>query len=221
MTFSRQWDTAYTGKKRATWPWSDLVSYVSRYASPADGFQRVLELGCGAGANIPFFIDQNVRYCGIEGSSVIVARLHEAFPDLRKAIVVGDFTVDIPFDGPFDLVIDRASVSHNDTKAVGNTLDMVFALLRPGGKFIGIDWFSTEQSDAKAGDEVDAHTRNNIPAGRFAGVGNVHFSDQQHISEMLAGAGLRLERLEHKKNIVVIPPDGEQPAWWNFVAVKP
>ena len=34
------------------WPWSDLVTAVMRLRLPAS--TRVLELGCGAGANIPF-----------------------------------------------------------------------------------------------------------------------------------------------------------------------
>ncbi|MFZ2136467.1 MAG: class I SAM-dependent methyltransferase [Xanthobacteraceae bacterium] len=96
------------------WPWSDLVSLVHRHAKPENGYRRVLELGCGAGANIPFLQSLGMDYCAVEGSSFIVARLRARFPEIAANIVVGDFTRKIPFTSRFDLVIDRASVTHHD-----------------------------------------------------------------------------------------------------------
>ena len=57
MTFSQEWDNRFKENKNISiWPWSDLVSFVMRYAKPSNPQFRVLELGCGAGANIPFFL---------------------------------------------------------------------------------------------------------------------------------------------------------------------
>ena len=73
MTFSLEWDERYSSNTQMSiWPWSDLVSYVIRYAKPARKQIRVLELGCGAGANIPFFLAQGFKYYGIEGSNTII-----------------------------------------------------------------------------------------------------------------------------------------------------
>jgi SAM-dependent methyltransferase len=222
MNLSPGWDQTYRESRQlSVWPWSDLVSFTLRHARPDGGFHRVLELGCGAGANIPFFRKLGVDYWAIEGSAFVVAKLHEAFPDLGERIVAGDFTREIPFDGPFDLVIDRSSLTHNETVAVRRTLRMVCDLMRPGAKFIGINWFSMKHSAAAAGDPVDSHTRTNIPAGQFAGVGAVHFSDQEHIVELIGTAGFQLERLEHHAIDAVLPASGDTLSWWNFVAVKP
>jgi len=226
MTFSAEWDQRFrTNQNISVWPWSDLVSYVNRYARPADGYTRVLELGCGAGANIPFFTSLAVDYFAIEGSASIVARLHDAHPGLRGRIVAGDFTQALPFAGLFDLVIDRSAVTHNTTDAISRTLAMIFDRLRPGGKFIGIDWFSSAHQDAQNGDAMDAHTRANFRNGQFAGVGAVHFSDQHHLIDLLTRAGFRIDLLE-KKDLQVVHPKGgggraERAGMWHFVAVKP
>ena len=180
-----------------------------------------LELGSGAGANIPFFVSLGVDYYAIDGSANAVERVLTVYPQLKERIVSGDFTQTIPFAGPFDLVIDRGSLIHNTTEAMSRALRMVSNKLRSGGKLIGIDWFSNEHEDATRGDEVDLHTRRNLTVGPFAGVGNVHFSDQKHLTDLLTSAGLKLELLEHKRTEVVFPSKRDRFAYWNFVAVKP
>lgn len=222
MTFSPEWEQLYCDNAHMSiWPWSDLVSYVHRYAKPAASFQRVLELGCGAGANIPFFLKLGVDYCAIEGSPAIVDRLHQAYPALREKILVGDFTRMLPFEGVFDLIVDRGSLTHNATAGIRDGLALAYQRLRPGGKFIGIDWFSSAHSSAGLGSAFDSHTRTDVASGHLAGTGKVHFCDREHLLGLLSEAGYQVERLEHKQNDIFIPADGERFACWNFVAVKP
>ena len=134
MGFSSGWDSTYrTGQHMSEWPWSELVSLVHRHAKPENGYRRVLELGCGAGANIPFLQSLGMDYCAVEGSSFIVARLRARFPEIAANIVVGDFTRKIPFTSRFDLVIDRASVTHNTTTGIRRALALVADVLRSGG----------------------------------------------------------------------------------------
>jgi SAM-dependent methyltransferase len=222
MMFSPEWNQLYRdGRHNSTWPWSDMVSYVCRGSKPSDGFRRVLELGCGVGANIPFFLDLGADYWAIEGSEVAVDHLHQKWPQLRGRIVTADFTQTIPFDGPFDLVVDRSAVTHNTTAAIRRAHANAFQALRAGGRLIGIDWFSSCHSDAAKGRGIDSHTRAETGHGHLAGTGAVHFSDQEHLVELLTEAGFRVERLEHKWSEVVVPDDRLTMAWWNFLAVKP
>jgi len=222
MNFSEEWESVYrVGAHMSVWPWSDLVSFVHRHAKPADGFRRVLEVGCGAGANIPFFLKLGVDFYGIDGSPEIVGMLHKSFPQLRDNIVLGDFTQSLPFAGQFDLVVDRASIPHNTTAAIQRTFWMIGNQLRPGGKFIGIDWFSTAYPDSQWGVALDSHTRASMPQGQFVGLGAVHFSDKQHILDLLHEAGFQVERLSHKTVETAIPAGATTAGWWSFSAVKP
>ncbi len=85
--FSQEWDDTYRdGAHNSIWPWSDVVSYVMRYARPKKGqITRVLELGCGAGANIPFFLSfgSEMQYFGIDGSHHVIERLKEKYPQVE------------------------------------------------------------------------------------------------------------------------------------------
>jgi SAM-dependent methyltransferase len=219
MTFSGEWETLFKANTHiSVWPWSDLVSAVSRFCRPAEEFNRVLELGCGVGANIPFFLRRGNEYSAVEGSASAAAMVQTAYPSLAGRITCGDFTCDLP-PGPFDLVVDRAATAHNTTEAIRRTLQMVHERLRPGGKLIGIDWFSSAHEGAMRGVAVDSHTRRDIESGSLSGLGEVHFFDRQHLTEMLETAGFRIEFLEHKQSELYGAAE-QRRAWWNFVAAR-
>jgi len=222
MAFSKQWDDRYRlNQQLSVWPWTDLVSYVMRYARPQSREWRVLELGCGAGANIPFFQWLDVQYYAVEGSPTIVSQLVEKFPTLKERITTSDFTREIPFPGPFDLVVDRSSLTLNLTTDIKKTLSMIHRCLKPEGKFIGVDWFSTEHADFLMGQPLEDHfTRGNFPSGQFAGIGVVHFSTREHLLDLFAD--YKIEILDHKIIRHDLPPTAEHKVFasWNLVARK-
>lgn len=220
--FNTEWELRYSEDTHlSVWPWSDLVSYISRNAKPNDSFKKVLELGCGAGANIPFFSSRGDEYFAIEGSKTIVNQLKKKFPQYSENIVAGDFTKDIPFNTVFDVVFDRAGLTCNDTKSILYALIIAQKVIRKDGLFIGIDWYSQEHSDSKRGIEVDEYTRREIESGPFLGLGNIHFSDEQHLTDLFSDAGFEIISLEHKQNKILLGQNaGTIHCAFNFVARK-
>ncbi len=220
MSFSNEWEERYRENTHlSVWPWSDLVSFVMRHARPDRKNFRVLELGCGAGANIPFFEWLGVDYHAIEGSRSIVERLKTTHPELEERIVAGDFTRGIPFPGRFDLVVDRAALTHNDTASIEMALEVVRNKLSSGGKYVGIDWFSTDYCEFEKGTTGgDENTRTGYREGSFSGVGKVHFSDREHLLHLFRN--FEIMALEHKIIRREIPQDGWHFASWNLVARK-
>ncbi len=222
MSFSNDWENCYAGNTHlSVWPWSDIVSLVHRHCKPliSSGSVKVLELGCGAGANIPLFLALGWDYYGVEGSPTIVSKLHQRYPDLVTKILVGDFTVSIPFNETFDLVIDRASLTHNTTSSIINALEISLQSLNSGGIFIGSDWFSVNHSDYTLGEKTeDIYTRVNYSKGQFLGVGKVHFSDEIHIRSLLKNFDILY--LEEKEIRSYEPKNDHKFSSWNFVARK-
>ncbi len=219
MTISEEWENIFKENLQiSVWPWSDLVSYVMRYTCPTGKDFRVLELGCGAGANIPFFQSFNVDYFGIDGSSIIINMLKEKFPNLKNNLIVGDITNNIIFEGKFDLIIDRSALTHNSTNAIKNGLDLVNNKLNDSGKFIGIDWFSTKCSEFSKGEITDDEFTKRFHEGPFANVGKVHFAEKSHMINFFKKFKILI--LDHKITKTEIPENDHIIATWNIVAEK-
>jgi SAM-dependent methyltransferase len=228
MTFSSEWESLYSKQEHLSiWPWSDLVSFVMRYARPTGPAFRVLEIGVGAGANIAFFRNLNVDYYAVDGSESIVRELKKRYADWADRFMAVDFTVDLGFKGPFDLVVDRASLTSNPHAAVQACLKAVHTALKPGGRFLSIDMYSTEHADARRGTKVDDFART-FTDGQFAGTGTVHFIDAQGLRNLLKD--FEIEVLEHKVIDRVVPgpelgqlPRSSAPRFGSFncVARKP
>ncbi len=219
MSFSKEWNDAYKNNTHmSVYPWSDVVSYVMRYVRLLGSDMKVLELGCGAGANIPLFQNLNIQYFAIEGSEVIVKKLKEKFPQYSNSIIVGDFTKELPFIDTFDLIIDRASITHNNTDSIELCLELINKKLTKNGKFMGFDWFSTEHSDYKKREsKEDLYTVVDFKEGQFKGIGKVHFSDKNHIIDLFKN--FEIQNLTHK----IIKDDfitDHVFASWNIIANK-
>ena len=218
MTFSSEWESRFKKNQNISiWPWSDLVSYVKKYSKISKKNPMMLELGCGPGANIPFILSITQNYYAIEGSSTIVRKVIKKFPKLKNNVIVGDFTIDIPFQKKFDIIYDRAAISHNDTKSISQCIENIHSKLKKNGLFIGIDWFSTQHSDFLKGTRVDAFTKNNFKEGQFENVGNVHFSNKSHLIKLFKKFEILI--LEHKIVTKEIPEKNKFAAW-NFIAKK-
>ena len=219
MTFSSEWDERYRSNTHMSiWPWSDLVSYVIRYAKPTGKQTRVLELGCGAGANIPFFLGQGFKYYGIEGSNTIINKLKRKFPKIKNNLIADDFTKQIQFKEKFDLVVDRAALTHNNTDGIKNCLELVYDKMKKNSMYIGIDWFSTKHHDySNFVKKLDTYSRTGYSNGSFVNVGTVNFTNKPQLLKLFKKFEILV--LEHKVTTKEIP-EKKISAAWNFVARK-
>ena len=220
MTFSVEWESKYqTNQHISIWPWSDLISLTSGYLERDREF-KVLEIGFGMGANIAFFLGKGVGYYGIEGSETAFNIVSEKFPELDKNLILGDFIKKRDYPEIFDMVVDRSSMTHNTSESIDQGLLNLRLAMKPGAKFVGVDWFSTEHSEFINGVEVDANTKVFNDDSCFSGLGNVHFSDKSHLIDIFNKAGFDITKLTHKKSYTEVPNNSYLFATWNFVAVR-
>jgi len=213
------WDEIYKGDSRlGIWPFSELVSLVMNFARPHGDDFRVLELGCGAGANIPFFRSHGAKFYSVEFSPHIVEILKQRFPEYKDNLAAGDFTQNIPFDEKFDLVVDRCSLPNNTTENIRNCLSMLKNKMKPGGKIIIVDFFSTEHSEFKKCEEVpgEPFMRRNFTHPKLSHIPAQHCADENHLRFLLEGFKIIFMRLNTVTE--VFPESGFRPALWSVVA---
>lgn len=218
--FSKKWDECYSKNTHlSVWPWSDLVSFVKRYAKSLTLNSNILELGCGAGANIPFFLSLDSNYHGIDGSKTAITNLKTRFPEIKDNLLIGDFTKKLGFSKKFDLIVDRASLTCNSTQAINSSLSLIFDKLSDNGYFIGIDWYSTSHFEYLNGKQCDdKNTKKDFESGSFQDTGLVHFSSKQHLEDLFSNYTFLV--LEHKIIKNTLSTNNCDFASWNFVVQK-
>ena len=179
MTYSKEWDTAYYNGQGCPRHMQPELRQLFKWHLGTTKGQKMLELGCSYGQNARELITSGAKYYGVDAHGDAVISAEKECPG--GVFSVQDFTFYQPFGSDFDVVFDRASVSHNTLEAIHHTTDVIWTALKPGGLFIGSDWFSRNHSEFAYGEYVDNGTRTNYKEGQFVNVGNVHFTDEHEL----------------------------------------
>ena len=207
------WQEIYKQKKHISlWPWSDLISEFK--SLNINKKINILEIGCGSGANIPFFLKQNCNYHAIDKSSHIINKLKKKYPKLKKNLIISNLLNDFSFKKKqFDLIFDRAAISHNHIHDIRKIIYKSTNLLQNKGYFIGIDWYSESSSEYKKTRKKNSLTFNK---GTFKSLGPVYFFSKKEIEPLFVGYKLlslkeKKEKDFTKNNVL---------SSWRFIAQK-
>ena len=224
----QKWESIYSnGGQLNAWPFSDLVSVFMRHKSylfdnkKHNGPLRVLELGFGAGNNIEFFLSQGIEYHGIEFSKSAFDWTKQRFSKLEvDNLVLGSFSNKKLYDGKFDAIIDRGSITCCTNLEVMQTMSAVSDSLNVGGLFFGVDWFSKNHSDFFLPSTfVDSFTRRDFAEGQFRNTGDTHFVNHEEILNIFKD--FRIHSLTEKIVRSDVPKmNSHQFASWCIVAEK-
>jgi len=190
QNYNKHWDDKFNSRDWGKYPPEDLVRFMGRNfkSYPRDNIS-VLEVGCGPGANIWYLHREGYRVAGIDGSSAAIekaglrvsienAGINNIEPDLR----VGDFP-GLPWeDNRFDVVVDIFSIYANTAEIIDKTLDEVYRVLKPGGRFYSKVW-GLKTTGFGQGKELEIHTFDQIPIGPCYDMGVSHFFDKEEIKQ--------------------------------------
>ena len=194
------WEKVFRSRDWGKYPPEELVRFVARtyYSVPDRKSIRLLEIGCGTGANVWFMAREGFTVSGIDGSVTAIekARQRITAERLQAHFEVGDVAAlqktfsEMP---PYDGVIDVCCLQHNSIENAERIIGQMWALLKTGGKIFSM--LVAEGSYGCAmGEEVDSHTRVDIAEGPFKGVGLVHFFTISEIQRLFAAfADLQIE----------------------------
>ncbi len=158
---------------------------------------RVLEVGCGVGANFPFYSDAATDIVATEPSAYMLPRAREAAASSSRSIDVREARAeDLPFDdASFDTVVSTLNMCTIEDPA--RALVEVRRVLKPGGEYRYFDHVRYDHAFGRFWqDLVD-------PLWSRAG-GGCH--PNRDIAGMLRQAGFSDLRIVFEKKLPPIPP---------------
>ncbi|MGA2121587.1 MAG: methyltransferase domain-containing protein [Methanoregula sp.] len=177
MSWNTDWDDIFEKNEWGKYPPEDLIRFVARnyYKAKDRGQVRILEVGCGPGANVWYMAQEGFSAYGIDGSRVAIDRAKQRF---AKEHLTGHFTVgdilSLPFeDSFFDAVIDIECIYTNSLADTRKIFSEIIRVLKPNGKFYSKAFMVGTAGEGKGSEGTgEPNTYRNIrdgPLSNFAG----------------------------------------------------
>lgn len=184
------WEKKYAQGYMQRYPWDSVVSFIYRYApkNVEPSAVKVLEVGFGSGANLWFAAREGFSVAGVEASrsAVLYAKKRFLTEGLEGDLRQGDF-VSLPFDSnSFDLVIDRAALTHVGKPNHEQSIKEIHRVLKVGGFFHYNTYADTHSSNSSGEPSLD-NVKTNITSGSLQGVGQVLFVSKNDVDNFFAG----------------------------------
>lgn len=191
MTWDPVWEEVFKKQEWGKYPSEDLIRFISRnfYHVPSRSQVKILEVGCGPGANLWFMAREGFSVYGIDGSETAVLRasnrLREEVLDRHAKLVVGDIA-NLPFSNDyFDAVIDCEAIYCNSFESSVAIYNELARVTKRGGKL-----FSRTFAKGSWGDEtgeVVGHNAYIVEEGPLHSKGYSRFTGFEEIEQMVKG----------------------------------
>jgi len=205
-TMSPSWNAQYRSRKGIRWwPNEELVRYIgkqfpenlSRVATT-----RVLDIGCGTGANARFLLEEGFRVTAMDASSEAIAIAKKALASLPMSEIEERSILDLPNEWMhcFDLAIDIQTIQHTTYTQHERIYQEIYNVLKPGGAFFSVHMHEGHW-DAKhgGGHEIDAYTFDNMssPEALYPDNGIVCLLPGHTMKNLLERSGFIVDSIEH------------------------
>ena len=132
------WEEVFSSREWGKYPSESIVRFVaSKFFHRERKNVRLLEVGCGTGANIWFMCKEGFDVFGIDGSKSAIEKSYKMLGDakLNATLFVGDI-VSLPFeDNSFDGIVDSECLYCNNTTNTQKILSEIQRVLKQYGFF--------------------------------------------------------------------------------------
>jgi ubiquinone/menaquinone biosynthesis C-methylase UbiE len=194
------WNRILAERAWGRWPAEDVVRAVARLRRAG---LRVLEVGCGAGAQLWYLDHEGHRPVGLDvaPAGLDQARTRLADEGAKVPLVRGDARA-LPFAGrSFDLVLDVETFAHVPAGGAAPAWAEAARVLVPGGRLLTIG-FTASTTGAGSGTAIDEHSVRDLTVGPLADLGTISFLDDARVDALASVTGLTLEDVQRRSRTV-------------------
>ena len=186
------WEDLHSTRSWGKYPAEDLIRRVMRAHRDVETRQstKVLELGCGAGANLSFFLQEGFQVVGIDGAPSAIEAAKERLKPFKSENQLLELEtcyfedIDYP-DASFDLIVDYFAIYANRMSVIDDILESAKAMLKPGGRFYSRCW-GTKCEGFETGKILEPGTSENPTCGPCANMGTSHFFSLEELQDKYA-----------------------------------
>lgn len=194
--FDPIWEKIHAERMWGRYPNEEVIRFMMRNFPDKSlrGDTRVLDLGCGAGANLRFLAAEGFDAHAVDGAASAVRRSEEFLAEvgLSAKIEQRDMTDLACYESNyFDAVIDCASMANIRFSRIHVCLNEVNRVLKPGGRYLTM-LYGSGSTGYIEGDLVEKRTYTNIPDGPFQGVGTITLFDAEAIKNLADQCGFNV-----------------------------
>lgn len=200
------WERIHANQEWGKYPSEQVVRFVARnYYNCVRKDIKILDFGCGAGANTWFLAREGFDVYAFDGAPSAVKRaekylLGEGYNSVHFKVLDGKF-LDYE-ENFFDCVIDSVCIYSNTRNNIIKMYQEVYRVLKQQGKIYS-SCFGLETDGYLTGEELEVNTYNNITEGVLANRGISHFYSEQELYTILYDIGFRdivIEKMQYTDN---------------------
>jgi ubiquinone/menaquinone biosynthesis C-methylase UbiE len=179
------WEPMFQGEF-GKYPGENLIIFIAKNFYKLDRKTiRILEVGCGPGANVWYVSREGFDAYGIDGSPTAIEtakkRLHDE--NLKASLIVGDINK-LPYeDNYFDAVIDNECIYSNTLNDTNLILSEINRVLKSGGLFYSRT-FADDMHVGKDAQTLGYLEYKEATEGPIAKTGYFRLTDRKVIQEL-------------------------------------
>lgn len=200
------WENIHANQEWGKYPSEQVVRFVARnYYNCVRQDIKILDFGCGAGANTWFLAREGFDVYAFDGAPSAVKRAEKYLQDegcnsVHFKVLDGK-SLDYE-ENFFDCVIDGACICSNTRDNIIKMYQEVYRVLKQQGKIYS-SCFGLETDGYLTGEELEVNTYNNIKEGALANRGIAHFYSEQELYTILYDIGFReivIDKMQYTDN---------------------